>query len=221
MSRPSEEQLAELEQHLAHADLDAARALLAELFNKYPESVALKVVRARLAAYDGDAGGAIAGLEKLAATDDPDAPTARAYYGAMLQAIGQHERAIGELEAALAAGADVPAARFALGVSLMYAERAADAVGHLDAAAQQMPASPSVWFWLGEASEAAGDLERATEAYARCAVAEPRYDGAFVALARVHAARGDVDMARSTVEEGLVHNPGDPALLALQTELSN
>jgi Flp pilus assembly protein TadD len=83
-----------------------------------------------------------------------------------------------------------------------------------------MPTSAPTFFYFGQGCEIAKDYKNAERAYVQCVRIEPRYPGAFAALVRCHALQGHLDLAQSTVEEGLKHNPGDPELMRFRVQVA-
>lgn len=219
-TRPSSQELSALEDAFARGDTVAARKLADELAKKYPQDPHGLVAKARLKGADGDVPGALQDLEKLAAADESGG-LARAYLGSLLSLTGQHDKAIPALEAALAKpGGDVPAARHSLGVSLLATGRTKEAMPHLAKAADAMPTSASTLFHLGQGAELLQEYEHAARAYVQCVRSDPAYPGAFAALVRCYALTGKLDLAASSVEEGLRHNPGDPELMRFRVQVA-
>lgn len=219
-TRPSSQELSALEDAFARGDTKAAAALADELSTKYPKATPGPVAKARLKAAAGDAKGAIKDLEKLA-DQDKTSGLARAYLGSLLSATGEHKKAIAQLEAALKKpDGDVPAAHHSLGVSLLQTGKYKEAMTHLGKAADAMPTSAPTFFWFGQGCEIAKDYANAARAYVECVKNDPRYPGAFAALVRCHALQGNLDLAASTVEEGLKHNPGDPDLMRFRVQVA-
>jgi tetratricopeptide (TPR) repeat protein len=213
MTKPAQEELEQLEEAFAEGDEARARSLVASLYKAHGDDVRVAVAQARLLAADGQVPKAIARLEALAKTHKQSG-LPRAYKGALLSFVGEHKKAVSEIEAARKKpGGEVPAALHGLGVSLLALGRAKDALPVLQQAASAMPRSASTLFSLGQGFEAVGDLKNAQLAYVRCVDAEPRYEGAFASLVRVHALAGDLELAQSTVREGLKHNPDDVELM--------
>lgn len=218
--RPSTEELSSLDDAFARADIPAALKLADELIARYPGDVHGPVAKARLTAAGGDVTTAVKALEALA-QEHKDTGLARAYLGALLTATGDHGKAIEALEAALKKpGGDVPAAHHSLGVSLLVTGRHKEAMAHLGQAADAMPSSAPTFFYFGQGCELAKDWANAERAYVQCVQIEPRYPNAFTSLVRVHALQGHLDLAASTVEEGLKHNPGDPDLMRFRVQVA-
>lgn len=219
-TRPSSQELSALDDAFARGDTETAERLANELAKKYPGDVHAPVAKARLRGAGGDVKGAIADLQKLASADQ-NGGLARAYLGSLLSATGQHDKAIPELEAALGKpGGDVPAAHHSLGVSLLVSGKTKEAMRHLAKAADAMPTSAPTLFYLGQGAELAKEYEHAARAYVQCVTSDPAYPGAFAALVRCYALQGKLDLAESTVEEGLKHNPGDPELMRFRVQVA-
>ncbi len=216
MSNAPQDALDELERAFDDADLDAIQASLKSLEASHPDDILVQVGRARLTAAQGDPEGAQETLAKLANQKGRGAPVARAYYGALLSAAGEHKKAVSQIQTALQDGGDVPAARHGIGVSLLTQGDYKAALPHLQKAAEAMPGSAITFYYLGQGFELARDFARAGLAYANCIKNEPTFPDAFESLVRSNALAGDLEAAARAVDEGLKHRPGDLALLRLR-----
>ncbi len=219
-TRPSSAELTALEDAFGRGDVALAAKLAGELTTRYPADVRGPVAKARLKAADGDVTSAIEELSAIS-QKHKDSGHARAYLGALLSATGAHDKAIAELERALkTSDGDVPAAHHSLGVSLLVNGRYKEAMDHLGKAADAMPSSAPTFFYFGQGCEIAKDYKNAERAYVQCVQIEPRYPSAFASLVRVHALQGHLELAESTVKEGLKHNPDDPELLRFGVQVA-
>lgn len=219
MTAPAQDELDQIEEAFERGDAAAASSLVDRLEGEHPGELHVAVARARLVAASGQVDEAITRLEALAKKHKASG-LPRAYKGALLSSVGQHKKAVSEIEAARKKeGGEVPAALHGLGISLLSLGRVKEAVPVLKQAAEAMPRSASTLFHLGQAFEAAGDRDNAQLAYARCVEVEPRYEGAFASLVRVQALAGNFDLAQSTVAEGLKHNPDDVELMRFRVQV--
>ena len=107
-------------------------------------------------------------------------------------------------------------ARFGAGVARLRAGRPAEAIAELEAALRLLGEDPAVLLQLGTAALDAGRLNVAAEALDHAIHVEPRAAPAWLAKARVHRARGEIEAARDSYGRTLMLDPSNsPARLEL------
>lgn len=127
---------------------------------------------------------------------------------ALLEDVDRHDDATRLLQSAAGRGAASPRLLLALGEALVRSRRFEDAIVVLSRAARRIPADPSVWELVGELQVRQGRHEDARSSFARSLEIEDRAV-VHVALARLHAAEGDLTAAQAALESALQSATGE------------
>jgi adenylate cyclase len=142
---------------------------------------------------------------------DPRDPAARVALGRVLIFRNLHERAIAEMEAALALNASFDRGHYGLGMALLYGGRPEESISQFEWAIRLSPRSPLLWaYWmmLGLAYINLENYEGALASFEK-AIQEP--NAAFMVF--IHAAStlahlGQIDEARALLAEAKTRKPG-------------
>ena len=121
----------------------------------------------------------------------------------------EHEAALRDLDAALAAGADGYGLRLDRGVVLGRLGRSADAIGEFTAAIGLQPDNPQAYYDRGLTYLRGNRNEAAREDFATAAQLDPAYADAHVGLASVSLLEEDYEDARDGFEHALSLEPGN------------
>jgi adenylate cyclase len=142
---------------------------------------------------------------------DPRDPAARLALGRVLIFRHSHERAIAEMEAALALNAGFDRGHYGLGMALLYGGRADESIPQFERGIRLSPRSSVLWAYWMMLGLAYINMEKYEEATASFEKAIQQPNAAFMAF--VHAASalahlGRIDEARSLLAEAKTRKPG-------------
>jgi len=142
---------------------------------------------------------------------DPRDPAARVALGRVLTFRHSHERAIAEMEAALALNAGFDRGHYGLGMALLYGGRPEESIPQFEKGIRQSPRSPVLWAYWMMLGLAYINLEKYEEATASFEKAIQQPNAAFMVF--VHAASalahlGRIDEARALLAEAKARKPG-------------
>ncbi len=148
--------------------------------------------------------------ERAVALDQRD-PAARVALGRVLIFRNSHERAIAEMEAALALNAGYDRGHYGLGMALLYGGRPEESIPQFETGIRLSPRSPVLWAYWMMLGLAYINLEKYREASASFEKAIQQPNAAFMVF--VHAAStlahlGRIDEARALIAEAKTRKPG-------------
>jgi adenylate cyclase len=148
--------------------------------------------------------------ERAVALDSRD-PAARVALGRVLIFRHSYERAIAEMEAALALNAGFDRGHYGLGMALLYGGRPEESISQFERGIRQSPRSPVLWAYWMMLGLAYINLEKYEEATASFEKAIEQPNAAFMVF--VHAAStlahlGRIDEARALLAEAQTRKPG-------------
>ncbi len=142
---------------------------------------------------------------------DPRDPAARVALGRVLIFRHSHERAIAEMEAALALNASFDRGYYGLGMALLYGGRPEESIPQFERAIRLSPRSPLLWaYWmmLGLAYINLEQHEQAASSFEK-AIQQPNAAYmVFVHAASTLAHLGQTDEARALLAEAKTRKPG-------------
>ena len=142
---------------------------------------------------------------------DPRDPAARVALGRVFIFRHSHERAIAEMEAALALNAGFDRGHYGLGMALLYGGRPEESIPQFERGIRLSPRSPVLWAYWMMLGLAYINLEKYEEATASFEKAIQQPNAAFIVF--VHAASalahlGRIDEARAVFAEAKTRKPG-------------
>ena len=142
---------------------------------------------------------------------DPRDPAARLALGRVLIFRHSHERAIAEMEAALALNAGFDRGHYGLGMALLYGGRPEESISQFETGIRLSPRSPVLWAYWMMLGLAYINLEKYEDAIASFEKAIQQPNAAFMVF--VHAAStlahlGRIDEARALLAEAKARKPG-------------
>jgi tetratricopeptide (TPR) repeat protein len=184
-----------------------AKQLLTEAADRF-HSVGALLTLARLQSGDGDAGGALASLQKARAL----APNSEEVLGALAQvalAARLPVPAAGALEALTRMCPEVAQYQYLLGVALMTAGDTVRATDALQAADRIEPGRPLTLAALGLALNSRKQFADAAAALTRSLELDPDRAETIAALAEAEASLGDLTAAEAHARRALEASPGD------------
>ncbi len=142
---------------------------------------------------------------------DPRDPAARVTLGRVLIFRHAHERAIAEMEAALALNASFDRGHYGLGMALLYGGRPEESIPHFEKGIRLSPRNPLLWAHWMMLGLAYINLEKYEQAAASFEKAIQQPNAAFMPFAFAAATLGQlgrIDEARSMLAEAKRRNPG-------------
>ncbi len=134
--------------------------------------------------------------------------------GLALDHEGRRQRAVEELEKAVARQPDSLLALSALVSRLLAEQRYAEAGQRVTQALSRHPDDPLLHLLQGRIAQARGDLAAAEASFRRASTLRPDWSGAWLQLARVQARAGNREAAQHSFERGLQGDPHNYALRA-------
>ncbi len=146
-----------------------------------------------------------------AVTLDRGDPVARVARGRVFMFRHAHDRAIAEMEAALALNLNFERGHYALGMALLYSGRPVDSIAHFERSLRLSPRSPMIWANWMMMGLAYVNLERYEDAAASFekAIQQPCAPFmVFVFVAATLAHLGRIEEAREMIREAKARNPG-------------
>jgi tetratricopeptide (TPR) repeat protein len=133
--------------------------------------------------------------------------------GTLLGRFGAYDRAIQAFERVRDIYPDRAKLFQNLGLAQLQARRYADAVGSFEVLAQHGSSSSETYLWLAEASDGAGDPQKAYDAYAKAIEKDPKSEQAYAALSNFAVAHYNTSFALKVLGQGLQSIPGSARLL--------
>ncbi len=201
---------------LAAVDLDGARAAYEDAIRLDPKAVAPRISLARVMALQGHGDEAIARLQAMLAADPGNAQILAAMVNLQLAA-GRKDAALAATEAAHRAAPDNSA--ITIGLATLYL-RTGQPQETLDLLAKSKPASGGAAAAMlrlrAEAELGLGQRGAAVQTMRTLLAQTPRDDLLRRQIADLLAADQKYDDAQVVLQEGLVLQPGDPALMAAE-----
>lgn len=183
-----------------------ARSQLEHVLTRQPRNAEAMHLLGLIAHHENDRAGALAWLEKAAATG-PGVASFHGDLGEVYRALGRHEDAIASCRRALDLNPNYPQALNSLGIALYQSGRIAEAEARLRDALGLDPGFVDAHLNLGRLMEAEGRLDAAADAYRRALGCTPDLASAHVSLGNVLRASRRPDAASDCYRAALALQP--------------
>jgi tetratricopeptide (TPR) repeat protein len=192
---------------LEEATKDPKRASPDELVQAYTLLGEIHLTRGRISQAEEALGKAL----KL----NPKAARALGGFGDALYKAGRYSQALARFKAATQADPDDLSAKIGIAKTSLQLERLEDAKAILDKMRVSHPKDMQVAYWFGRVVEALGDKTAAEKAYREAienGQKDPQAVHAYVALAAIQSAAGQLNEAHDTLQAAQEYLPNSPAI---------